>query len=82
MRTQTMVQLNRTLLELLDARAARDGVSRSQLIRDAVESYLDEDAEAAALQRVVEGYACTPETDEELHNAHDDARALVEEEPW
>ena len=39
-------------------------------------------AEAAALQRVVEGYACTPETDEELRNAHDDARALVEEEPW
>lgn len=82
MRTQTMVQLNQELLEVLDARAARDGVSRSRVIRDAVESYLAEDAETAALQRVVEGYARTPETDEELRTAHDDARALVEEEPW
>lgn len=60
----------------------RDGVSRSQLIHDAVESYLEKDAETAALQRVVDGYARTPETDEEVHTAHDDARALVEEEPW
>jgi metal-responsive CopG/Arc/MetJ family transcriptional regulator len=77
-----MVQLNRTLLELLDARAARDGVSRSRLIRDAIESHLAEDAEEAALRRVVEGNARTPETGEELRTAHDDARALVEEEPW
>jgi metal-responsive CopG/Arc/MetJ family transcriptional regulator len=77
-----MVQLNQTLLELLDARAARDGISRSQLIRDAVESYLDGDVEAAALRRVVAGYARTPETDEELRTAHEDARALVAEEPW
>jgi len=77
-----MVQLNRSLLDLLDARAARDGVSRSQLIRDAVQAYLDADMEAAALQRVVDGYARTPETDEELRSAHDDARKLVAEEPW
>lgn len=77
-----MVQLNRVLLELLDARAAREGISRSQLIREAVASYLDADAEAAALQRVVEGYARTPETDDELRTAHQDARALVEEESW
>jgi metal-responsive CopG/Arc/MetJ family transcriptional regulator len=77
-----MVQLNRSLLDLLDARAARDGVSRSQLIRDAVQAYLDADMEAAALQRVVDGYARTPETDEELRIAHDDARNLVAEEPW
>lgn len=77
-----MVQLNRALLDLLDARAARDGVSRSQLIRDAVQAYLDADMEAAALQRVVDGYARTPETDEDVRIAHDDARNLVAEEPW
>jgi len=77
-----MVQLNRSLLDLLDARAVRDGVSRSQLIRDAVQAYLDADMEAAALQRVVDGYARTPETDEDLRIAHDDARNLVAEEPW
>ena len=77
-----MVQLNQSLLGLLDARASRDGVSRSQLIRDAVESYLAADDEAAALRRVVEGYARLPESDEEMRVAQADARALVEEEPW
>lgn len=77
-----MVQLNQSLLGLLDARAARDGVSRSQLIRDAVESYLAADEEASALRRVVEGYARLPESDEEMRVAQADARALVEEEPW
>lgn len=77
-----MVQLNQALLELLDARATRDGISRSQLIRDAVTSYLERDAQTAALQRVVDGYGRIPETDEELRAAHDDARALVDEEPW
>jgi len=82
MRTQTMVQLNQSLLSLLDARAARDGVSRSQLIREAIDAHLAADAEATALQRVVEGYARTPETDGELRAAREDARALVAEEPW
>ncbi len=82
MRTQTMVQLNQSLLSLLDARAARDGVSRSQLIREAIDAHLAADAEATALQRVVEGYARIPETDGELLAARQDARALVAEEPW
>lgn len=77
-----MVQLNETLLQSLDARAARDGLSRSRLIRDAVEAYLAEDAEAAALQQIVNGYARHPETDDELRVATADARSLVEEEPW
>jgi metal-responsive CopG/Arc/MetJ family transcriptional regulator len=77
-----MVQLNQTLLELLDARAERDGVSRSRLIRDAVAAYLEADAEVAALQRVVEGYARLPESENDLRAAHADARALVADEPW
>lgn len=77
-----MVQLNQSLLVSLDARADRDGVSRSQVIRDAVEAYLAADVEGRALQQVVEGYARVPETDDELAAARDDARALVDEEPW
>lgn len=77
-----MVQLNVSLLELLDQRAAREGISRSQLIRDAVQAYLDADARAAALQLVIEGYAQRPEADEDIRRAHADARTLVEDEPW
>lgn len=47
----------------------------------AVKFYLDADM-AATLQRVVDEYARRAETDEELRTAHEDARALVEEEPW
>lgn len=45
MRTQTMVQLTDELVALLDQRADRDGTSRSQVIREAVETYLAEDRE-------------------------------------
>ncbi|MGH8909095.1 MAG: ribbon-helix-helix protein, CopG family [Egibacteraceae bacterium] len=39
-RTQTLVQLTDELIELLDARASRQGVSRSQVVREAVEAHL------------------------------------------
>ena len=77
-----MVQLNQELLQSLDARAKRDGVSRSQLIRQAVQDYLGRDVEAQAMQRIVAGYARIPETDHEVSAALADARSLVAEEPW
>jgi len=39
-RTQTMVQLSDELVRLLDEEAARRGLSRSALIREAVEAHL------------------------------------------
>jgi Arc/MetJ-type ribon-helix-helix transcriptional regulator len=59
-RTQTMVQLSDSLVEALDERAARDGVSRSQLIRDAVEAFLADDTEHALTRRIVAGYKARP----------------------
>lgn len=44
----TMVQLPENLIEELDGRARREGVSRSQVIRDAVATYLDDGAEERA----------------------------------
>ena len=55
-----MVQLNDSLLERLDRRAAASGTSRSQLIRDAVEAYLAADRERAldaAIVRRVHAHA-------------------------
>lgn len=60
-RTQTLVQLNETLLAALDQRAARRGISRSQLIREAVEAHLAGDHEAEISRRIIEGYAAIPQ---------------------
>ncbi|MGI8939889.1 MAG: ribbon-helix-helix protein, CopG family [Iamia sp.] len=60
-RTQTLVQLNETLLAALDQRAARRGVSRSQVIREAVEAHLGQDHDAEISRRIIEGYERTPQ---------------------
>lgn len=56
-----MVQLTEDLLELLDQRAARAGVSRSQLIREAIEVFLASDRAAAIDRQIVEGYTRMPQ---------------------
>lgn len=62
-RTQTLVQLNDELVELLDARAASRGTSRSGLIRDLLESALADDRRAEVSRRMVEGYSRDPQSD-------------------
>lgn len=56
-----MVQLNSELIELLDQRANRAGVSRSQVIREAVEAFLAADREAAVDRQIVDGYTRMPQ---------------------
>jgi predicted DNA-binding protein len=60
-RTQTMVQLNEELLERLDRRASASGVSRSQVIREAIEAYLADDQAATTDRLIVEGYTRMPQ---------------------
>jgi hypothetical protein len=61
-----MVQLTEDLVALLDREAARRGVSRSALIRTALEEFLRNDQEAAISQRIVDGYVrIPPETPDE-----------------
>ena len=59
-RVQTMVQLSRELVESLDREAERRRISRSALIRDALEAFLAEDREAAIGRRIAEGYERVP----------------------
>jgi len=59
-RTQTMVQLTDELVMLLDREAARRGLSRSALIRSALEQFLRESQEALISQQIVEGYTQIP----------------------
>lgn len=60
-RTQTLVQLSDALVAALDQRAARQGVSRSQLIREAVEAHLREDLDAEISRRIIAGYERIPQ---------------------
>jgi len=81
-RTQTLVQLNEHLLQRLDERAAREGRSRSALIRDAIEGYLHDEENTRIDREIREGYERLPETDEEISVGEREARELIREEPW
>lgn len=81
-RTQTIVQLTEELLRRLDERAAREGRSRSALIRDAIDEYLHDEAAAEIDRRIVEGYRRVPQTRDEQEWAEASARDAIREEPW
>lgn len=81
-RTQTIVQLNDELLRRLDERAAREGRSRSALIREAVEAYLHDEESARIDREIIEGYERIPVTAEEMAWARAGMRKMIEEEPW
>jgi metal-responsive CopG/Arc/MetJ family transcriptional regulator len=81
-RTQTLVQLTGELLRRLDERAAREGRSRSSLIRDAIEALLADDARSEIDRQIVAGYERVPETELEMAWAESNARAAIMEEPW
>jgi metal-responsive CopG/Arc/MetJ family transcriptional regulator len=81
-RKQTLVQLNDLLITVLDQRAAREGKSRSAVIREAVESYLRTDLDDEVGREIAEGYRRVPETDEELRAAERQGREMIREEPW
>ena len=78
-RTQTLVQLNDELLERLDRFRARDGRSRSEVIRSAVEHYLAEEREAAIDRQLIEAYRSRPPEDAWSDTA---ARRMISAEPW
>jgi Arc/MetJ-type ribon-helix-helix transcriptional regulator len=59
-RKQTLVQLSEEQVVALDRRAQRDGVSRSQLIRRAVDAFLADDEEARIDAAIIEGYRRIP----------------------
>ena len=56
-----MVQLTDDLVELLDREAGRRGLSRSALIREAIQSHLAEAREAEISRQIVEGYTRMPQ---------------------
>jgi metal-responsive CopG/Arc/MetJ family transcriptional regulator len=78
-RTQTLVQFSEELLDRLDRYRAREGRSRSDVVREAVERYLAADREAEIDRRLVDAY--TREPPGELW-ADEAARQMIAAEPW
>jgi len=68
--------LTEDLLRRLDERAAREGRSRSALIRDAIEAYLYDEEKARIDREIVEGYERIPVTEEEMEIAEANAREM------
>ena len=64
-RTETLVQLTEPLIELLDRVAAERGISRSQLIREAVASHLGAERRTEVDRQMAEGYSRTPQNEGE-----------------
>jgi predicted transcriptional regulator len=62
-RTQVLVQLTDELVERLDRRASKRGVSRSRLIRELLEEASAADRDTETSRRLVEGYRRAPQTE-------------------
>lgn len=58
---QTLLQLTDELVEALDRRAKREGVSRSKLVRDLLDAALSSGAEHD--RAMIEGYRRMPQSD-------------------
>ena len=79
-RAQTLVQLSDDLVAQLDALAAAARRSRSDLIREAIERYLQDGPAAAIDAAIVAGYTRIPPA-EDFGEAWS-ARTSIEAEPW
>lgn len=60
-RSQTLVQLTDELVAALDEQAARLGVSRSALIRQAIEAHLADELESRVTAALLDGYSRIPQ---------------------
>jgi Arc/MetJ-type ribon-helix-helix transcriptional regulator len=80
-RRQTLVQLSDELVALLDHRVAKEGLSRSEIIRRAIERELADDIEAEIDRQIIEGYKRIPPAE---FDAWAEASAIesIRAEPW
>lgn len=80
-RKQTLVQLSDELVARLDEKAARAGISRSQVIRNAIDAYLKTERDGEIDAAIVEGYTRIPPPEHDPW-AEAAARRSILDEPW
>jgi predicted transcriptional regulator len=86
-RAPTLVQLSDHLIELLDERATERGISRSQLIREAIELLFENSVRTKIDEAIVEGYTRIPQAGDGLQGFRDHAasatsRRMAQEGEW
>jgi metal-responsive CopG/Arc/MetJ family transcriptional regulator len=79
-KTQTLVQLTPDLLAALDQHSASTGRSRSDIIREAIRTYLEEVLDDEIDRKVVAGYRKKPQKADRWAEAA--ARESIAAEPW
>jgi metal-responsive CopG/Arc/MetJ family transcriptional regulator len=80
---QVVTRLDDKLVADLDGLVANGFVaSRSEGVRMGLQKLVEEHRRSQIGAEIVAGYTRHPETDEELAQAEQATRALIEEEPW
>ena len=80
---QIITRVDDQLMAQLEAIVASgEAKSRSDAVRRALATMIDQRRRWLVGEAIAEGYRRVPETDEELRRAHENSRALVTEEPW
>jgi Arc/MetJ-type ribon-helix-helix transcriptional regulator len=80
---QVVTRLDDKLIADLDGLVAEGFVaSRSEAVRMGLERLVEERRRRRIGDEIVAGYMRHPETDEELAQAEQATRAMIEEEPW
>jgi len=83
MGTQLAVRLDDDTLAQIDelVKKGRFG-SRTDALRAAMSSYLENERRRQVGDAIAEGYRLIPQSDEEIEGAEQSARAMIVEEPW
>ena len=80
---QIIARMDDQLMAQLDEIVASgEAESRSDAVRQALETMIDQRRRRLVGEAIAEGYRRVPETEEELRWAAENARALIAEEPW
>jgi metal-responsive CopG/Arc/MetJ family transcriptional regulator len=78
-RRQTVVHLSEELLARLASHRHREGRSRSDVVREAIERYLTADPDAEIDRLIVDAYKRQPAEDAGNERA---AKQMISAEPW
>ena len=76
------ISLPAEVLEAIESERETRGETRSEFLRQAVESFIHQVRERKAIDRYVQGYKEQPESEEEVTVVHALGASVIAQEPW